>query len=60
MLDGFTVYMGQKDLINNIFEGQNEVIWGFSASTGRLYNQQYFCLRRLVSIHENDESNFNH
>jgi len=60
MLDGFTVYMGQKDLIKNIFDGETEVIWGFSASTGRLHNQQYFCLRRLVSVKELHEENNNH
>lgn len=48
-LDGNTVYKGQEDLINNIFEGSTEVIWGFTGSTGRLHNLQYFCLRRLVS-----------
>jgi hypothetical protein len=60
LLDGFTVYMGKKNLIDDIFEGETDVIWGFSASTGRLHNQQYFCLRRLVSIQENDANNFNH
>jgi nitrogen fixation protein len=52
MLDGFTVFMGKKDLVNEIFEGNNEVIWGFSASTGRLHNKQYFCLRRFASVKE--------
>jgi len=60
MLDGLTVYMGKKNLIDDIFDGETDVIWGFSASTGRLHNQQYFCLRRLVSIQEKDAKNFNH
>lgn len=47
-LDGKKVYEGQRDLINDIFGGANQVIWGFTASTGRKYNQQYFCLRRLA------------
>lgn len=45
-LDGDLVYEGIKDLINEIFEGQIQVIWGFTASTGRKHNLQYFCLRR--------------
>lgn len=48
MLDGQLVVDRQQDLINDIFDGQSHVIWGFSASTGRKYNLQYFCLRRLA------------
>lgn len=48
MLDGKVVYQGQRDLINDIFEGQTQVIWGFTASTGRKSNLQYFCLRNLA------------
>lgn len=40
----------QADLINNIFDGETDVIWGFTGSTGRAHNLQYFCLRRLVSL----------
>lgn len=47
-LDGRTVYEGKRDLINDIFDGEPNVIWGFTASTGRKYNLQYFCLRRLA------------
>lgn len=47
-LDGNTVYEGQKDLINDIFEGKTQVIWGFTASTGRKFNLQYFCLKSWV------------
>ena len=49
LLDGVVVYKGQKDLINQIFNGETKVIWGFTASTGRAHNLQYFCLRRLAS-----------
>lgn len=45
-LDGVVVYEGQRDLVNDIFEGQTQVIWGFTASTGRKHNLQYFCLKR--------------
>ena len=50
ILDGDIVYYGVKDLVNEVFNGENEVIWGFTASTGRAFNQQYFCLKRLASI----------
>ncbi|MCC5944558.1 MAG: lectin [Bernardetiaceae bacterium] len=45
-LDEMLVYEGTKDLINEIFKGESQVIWGFTASTGRKHNKQYFCLRR--------------
>ncbi|MGB5928742.1 MAG: L-type lectin-domain containing protein [Cyclobacteriaceae bacterium] len=48
MLDGDVVYTGIKDLSREIFEGETKVRWGFTASTGRKYNLQYFCLRRIV------------
>ncbi|MDO1447102.1 L-type lectin-domain containing protein [Rhodocytophaga aerolata] len=47
-LDGRIVYQGTKDLIKDIFKGSTEVIWGFTASTGRKSNLQYFCLKRLA------------
>lgn len=47
-LDGFEVYAGKRDLINDIFNGQTQVIWGFTASTGREHNLQYFCLKRFA------------
>ena len=58
LLDGFTVYMGKTDLVNDIFDGETNVIWGFSASTGRLHNKQYFCLRRLASTDTPKPGNF--
>lgn len=48
--DGTIVYEGKRDLINDIFEGETDVIWGFTASTGRAHNLQYFCLKRLVDV----------
>ena len=48
MLDGHIVVNKQRDLIGDIFQGQTMVIWGFSASTGRKYNLQYFCMRRMA------------
>ncbi len=48
MLDRAVVYRGRRNLIQDIFGGQNEVIWGFTASTGRKYNLQYFCFRRIA------------
>jgi hypothetical protein len=47
-LDGRVVYQGNKDLINTVFAGNPMVIWGFTASTGRKHNLQYFCLKRLA------------
>ena len=49
-LDNWVVYKGEKDLLQEIFEGESKVIWGFTASTGRKYNQQYFCLKRIVEM----------
>jgi hypothetical protein len=47
-LDGKIVYQGKHDLVKDIFQGQTQVIWGFTASTGRKSNLQYFCLRNLA------------
>lgn len=49
VLDGEIVYFGKSDLKKEIFSEKSLVIWGFTASTGRAHNHQYFCLRRLVS-----------
>jgi hypothetical protein len=49
-LDGNLIYEGRRDLINDIFQKQHSVIWGFTSSTGRAHNQQYFCLKRMVSL----------
>jgi hypothetical protein len=47
-LDGEIVYRGSRDLINGVFGGETRVVWGFTASTGRASNLQYFCLRNLA------------
>jgi hypothetical protein len=47
-LDGQMVYQGNRDLVQDIFNGNSSVIWGFTASTGRKYNLQYFCLKRMA------------
>lgn len=49
-LDGVIVYQGQRDLINDIFEGKTQAIWGFTASTGMKHNLQYFCLKRWAKL----------
>jgi hypothetical protein len=46
-LDDKLVYRGTRDLVKDVFMGQTKVIWGFTASTGRKHNLQYFCLRTL-------------
>ncbi len=46
-LDGKTVYQGTRNLIDDVFQGETQVIWGFTASTGWAHNLQYFCFRRL-------------
>jgi len=48
ILDNQVVYSGQHDLVREVFNGQQEVIWGWTASTGRKYNLQYFCLKRIA------------
>lgn len=47
-LDGHQVYAGTIDLVSDIFSGHTTAIWGFTASTARKYNLQYFCLKRLA------------
>ncbi len=56
-LDGQVVQQQQKDLVNEIFGGQTQVIWGFTASTGRKFNQQYFCLRKWAKNEKADSFN---
>ncbi len=48
-LDGVTVHQRQQDLVATVFGGTTEVLWGFTASTGRAHNLQYFCLRTVTS-----------
>ena len=46
--DGVIVYQENRDLVKDLFSGSTEVIWGFTGSTGRAHNLQYFCLRRFA------------
>jgi hypothetical protein len=39
----------KKDLLADIFDNNTNVIWGFTASTGRKHNLQYFCLKRFAN-----------
>lgn len=51
-LDGHIVYQGVKDIVKEVFQDNPSVIWGFTASTGRKYNLQYFCLKRMAMATE--------
>lgn len=55
-LDGREVYSGRRNLVDDIFGGQTQVIWGFTASTGREHNLQYFCLKRFAQKAGRDSS----
>ena len=43
LVDGSTRLSCVYDFVNNVFGGNPNVWWGFTASTGALANQQYFC-----------------
>lgn len=47
-LDGKLQIETEKDLLKEVFEGNTNVIWGFTASTGRKHNLQYFCLKKFA------------
>jgi len=51
-LDGTIVYEGERDLVKDVFQNNSTAIWGFTASTGRKYNLQYFCLKRMAMLNE--------
>lgn len=55
-LDGREVYSGRRNLVDDIFGGQTQVIWGFTASTGREHNLQYFCLKRFAQLGIEEET----
>ncbi len=38
----------KKDIVNDIFKGQNTVWWGFSGSTGGSFNEQTVCLKKEI------------
>jgi gliding motility-associated-like protein len=48
-LDGAPVIsLTGYDIINNCFNGNNEIYWGWTASTGGSFNNQYFCYESAV------------
>lgn len=47
-----TTYTG--DIINDIFSGDPNVFWGFTGSTGSLYNQQEFCFSIIPGLSADD------
>lgn len=38
----------ERDLVDSIFGGNALVVWGFTSSTGRKHNLQYFCLNTMA------------
>ncbi|MCB9185350.1 MAG: gliding motility-associated C-terminal domain-containing protein [Flavobacteriales bacterium] len=48
-----TTYTG--DIINDIFGGDPNVFWGFTGSTGGLYNQQEFCFSIIPGLSANSD-----
>lgn len=38
----------KKDLVNEIFQGVNEVYWGFTGATGKFFNKHMVCLDSLL------------
>lgn len=57
MFDGQVVHRATRDLVNDVFGGQASVVWGFTASTGRAHNLQYFCLKNLANLEAPSEAN---
>ena len=49
-LDGHVVHTAKRDLVKDVFKGATQVIWGFTASTGRASNLQYFCLKQIAVL----------
>ncbi|MFM9986523.1 MAG: lectin-like domain-containing protein [Flavobacteriales bacterium] len=47
---------GQIDLVNDIFGGESEVYWGFTAATGGLNNSQIVCLQENIVTSSQDVS----
>lgn len=54
-LDNLVVYQGTRNLIQDVFEGETKVIWGFTASTGMKHNLQYFCFRKIAYLNASSE-----
>lgn len=47
LLDGNLLMERKYDIVKNIFGGNPNVFWGFSAATGGSYNRQEVCLEKL-------------
>ncbi len=47
-LDGDLQVSFQKDIINEVFQGNPTVFWGVTAATGRLSNNHEICLKKLI------------
>jgi hypothetical protein len=46
--DGFLRFTYTNDFINNVFEGNPNVLWGFTASTCGLSNLQQICFPKII------------
>ncbi|MFN0031233.1 MAG: lectin-like domain-containing protein [Flavobacteriales bacterium] len=46
--------LGEIDLINEVFSGQELVYWGFTAATGGSYNYQTVCLQENIVTSANE------
>jgi gliding motility-associated-like protein len=46
--DGFLRFTYTNDIINNVFNGNTEVLWGFTASTGGFSNLQQICFPKVL------------
>ena len=55
--DGELRFEIKKDLFKEIFNENVNVIWGFTASTGRKHNLQYFCLKKFAYLPNSIERN---
>ncbi|MCE3294359.1 MAG: legume lectin beta domain protein [Crocinitomicaceae bacterium] len=44
--DGFLRFTYTADIVNDVFGGDNTILWGFTASTGALSNLQQICFPR--------------
>ncbi len=60
--DGVLRFTYTNDLVNNVFGGNPQILWGFTASTGALFNLQQICFPKVnlnlpnLSICESDSA----
>lgn len=60
--DGILRFTYTNDLVNNVFGGDPQILWGFTASTGALFNLQQICFPKInldlpdLSICESDSA----